>query len=35
VYYIYKDGWTEKVVGDDVKKLYYQYQAEEMVIIRL
>jgi 20S proteasome subunit beta 5 len=29
VYHIHKDGWTEKVAGDDVNKLHYQYQAEK------
>jgi 20S proteasome subunit beta 5 len=29
VYHVHKDGWTEKVAGDDVNKLHYQYQAEK------
>jgi len=27
VYHVHKNGWTEKVVGDDVNKLHYEYQA--------
>lgn len=29
VYHVHKDGWTEKVAGDDVNKLHYQYLAEK------
>lgn len=29
VYHVHKDGWTEKVAGDDVNKLYYKYQEEK------
>ncbi len=25
VYHIHKDGWTEKIAGDDVNKLHYSY----------
>lgn len=25
VYHVHKDGWTEKVAGDDASKLYYKY----------
>ena len=29
VYHVHKGGWTEKVAGDDVNKLHYQYMAEK------
>ena len=29
VYLVHKDGWTEKVAGDDVNKLHYKYLAEK------
>ena len=29
VYHVHKDGWTEKIAGEDVNKLHYQYLAEK------
>lgn len=29
VYHVHKDGWTEKVAGDDVNKLHYQYREKK------
>jgi 20S proteasome subunit beta 5 len=29
VFHVHKDGWTEKIAGDDVNKLYYAYQAQK------
>lgn len=29
VFHVHKGGWTEKIAGDDVNKLHYEYQAEK------
>lgn len=29
VYHVHKNGWTEKVAGDDVNKLHYKYQEQK------
>jgi 20S proteasome subunit beta 5 len=29
VYHVHKDGWTEKIAGDDVNKLHYKYRGEK------
>lgn len=26
VYHLHKGGWTEKIAGEDVNKLYYMYR---------
>ena len=29
VYHVHKGGWTEKIAGEDVNKIHYQYMAEK------
>ena len=29
VFHVHAGGWTEKIAGDDVKKLHYQYQQQK------
>jgi hypothetical protein len=29
VFHVHKDGWTEKIAGDDVNNLHYQYAAQK------
>ena len=29
VYHVYENGWTEKISGEDVNKLHYQYRKEK------
>lgn len=29
VYHVHKEGWTQKIAGEDVNKLHYEYQAKK------